>query len=404
MLPPVQQIREVPPARRLERVRYAIRDLAVLADELARQGKQILPLNIGDPLSFDFQTPPHLIEAVIRALQEGRNGYAPSPGTPAALEAVRREAERKGIRNVQTVFITAGVSEAVDVCLTALVNPDETVLAPSPEYPLYSAVLAKLGVEPTCYPLVESKGWQPDLDDLESRISDSTRAIVVISPNNPTGAVYSRPTLERIAELARRRNLVIISDEIYDKLILGDEPHISIAALAPDVPVLTLGGLSKAYLVPGWRVGWGILSGEAAAVKAYGEGVHKLLRARLSASFPFQEAIPAALDGPQDHLTEVRRKLRSRRDLTIAWCRRTPRLTCVPPQGAFYAFPRIEIQEEDEQFAKGLLREKQVLVVHGGGFGQMPGSRHFRMVFLADEAALERAFRSISDFIQARYG
>jgi alanine-synthesizing transaminase len=404
MTPPVQPIREVAAARRLERVRYAIRDLAVLADELARQGKEILPLNIGDPLSFDFQTPPHLIEAVIRAMRDGKNGYAPSPGTPAALKAVRREAERKSIRNVQTVFITVGVSEAVDACLTALVNPGETVLTPMPGYPLYSAVLAKLGIDPTHYPLVESNDWQPDLEHMESQISAGTRAIVLISPNNPTGAVYSRGTLERIADLARRHHLVIISDEIYDKLILDDEPHISIAALAPDVPVLTLGGLSKAYLVPGWRVGWGILSGEAATLQAYAEGIHKLLRARLSASTPFQEAVPAALDGPQDHLTEVRRKLRSRRDLTVAWCRRGPRLSCVPPRGAFYAFPRVEIEEEDEEFAKALLREKQVLVVHGGGFGQAPGSRHFRVVFLADETTLDRAYRNISDFIQERCG
>jgi alanine-synthesizing transaminase len=404
MTRPVQQLWETPVAGRVEGVRYAIRDLAVLAERMTDQGKHILALNIGDPLMFDFETPPHMIEAVIRAMREGKNGYAPSPGTRAAIEAVRQEAERNGIRSVQTVFITTGVSEAVDVCLTALVNAGETVLVPLPEYPLYSAVLAKLGVDPTPYPLVEPSDWQPDLDHIEHLISPRARAILINSPNNPTGAVYTRKTLESIAELARRHHLAILTDEIYGKLILDGSPHVSVAALAPDVPVVTFGGLSKAYLVPGWRIGWGILSGEAAAVKSYAEGIHKLLRSRLSASYPMQEAVPAALGGPQTHLAEVRRKLRARRDLTVAWCRETARVSCVVPQGAFYAFPRLDIPEEDEVFAKALLEEKQVLVVHGGGFGQAPGDRHVRIVFLPQETMLEQALRSIGEFIHVRYG
>src|SRR5208337_2446486 len=205
---------------------------------------------------------------------------APSLGIPEAIEAIRAEAERKGIRNIQTVFLTAGVSEALDICLTALVNAGENVLTPSPEYPLYSAVLAKLGAQPNAYLLDESNDWEPDLEDIARKINSGTRAIVVSNPNNPTGAVYSRATLERIAELARRHGLVIFADEIYDKMILDGEPHTSLATLAPDVPVVTFNGLSKAYLVPGWRVGWGVASGNAAALKPYVEGVHKLLRAR----------------------------------------------------------------------------------------------------------------------------
>ncbi len=399
----VSRVREILAATRLEHVRYAIRDLAVLAEQLEREGKQILPLNIGDPLKFDFRTPPHLIEAVIRAMRDGKDGYAPSLGIPEALEAVRAEAERKGIRDIQSVFITQGVSEAVDLCLTALVNPGENVLTPSPEYPLYSAVLAKLGAQPNAYMLDEESGWQPDLDHLASRIFAGTRAIVVINPNNPTGAVYSRATLEAIVELARQNNLVILSDEIYDKLILDDGPHVSIASLAPEVPVVTLGGLSKAYLVPGWRVGWAVVSGEAAAVRPYVEGVHKLLRARLSANHPEQYAIRPALEGPQDHLTEVIRKLRSRRDLTLEWCQSTARLWCAKPQGAFYAFPRLDIPEPDEDFVKRLLADKQVLVVHGSGFGQAPGTRHFRIVFLPDEPTLSRAYESIGAFLKESY-
>ena len=399
----VAHVREILAATRLERVRYAIRDIAVVAERLARAGKEILPLNIGDPLAYDFHTPPHLIEVVARAMRDGKNGYAPSLGVVEALEAVRAEAERKGIRNVQSVFITQGVSEAVDVCLTALVNAGENLLTPSPEYPLYSAVLSKLGASPNSYELDEGAGWQPDLDHLASRIFTGTRGMVVINPNNPTGAVHSRLTLESIAEVAREHHLVIFSDEIYDKLILDGGPHTSIAALAPDIPVVTFGGLSKSYLAPGWRLGWGIVSGEAADLKPYLEGIHKLLRARLCANCPEQYAVRAALEGPQGHLAEVTHKLRRRRDLTMAWANSTPRLSLIEPRGAFYAFPRLDIPDSDEEFARDLLLEKQVLVVHGSGFGEAAGTRHIRLVFLADEATLSRAFGAIAEFMRERY-
>lgn len=400
---PVNHSSVVNAATRLKQVRYAIRDVAVLAEQLTREGKTVLPLHIGDPLNFDFHTPPHLIEAVHKAMCDGRNGYAPSLGVPEAVEAVRTEAERKGIRNVQSVFLTAGVSEAIDLCLTALVNPGENILTPCPEYPLYSAVLAKLGAQPNHYQLDEGNLWEPDLDDLERRISSGTRAILVSNPNNPTGAVYSRQTLERIAELARQKHLVIFADEIYDKLILEGAPHTSLAALAPDVPVVTLNGLSKSYLVPGWRVGWGVVSGEAAVVKPYLEGIHQLLRARLCSNHPQQYAVRPALEGPQDHLAEVRAKLRARRDLTVKWCRAIPHMSCVEPRGAFYAFPKIDVPVSDEQFVKQLLMEKQVLVVHGGGFGEAPGTKHIRIVFLADEATLMRAYEGMRAFIEEHY-
>jgi alanine-synthesizing transaminase len=390
-------------ATRLEHVRYAIRDMAVLAEQLAREGKTILPLNIGDPLNFDFCTPPHLIAAVEKAMRDGRNGYAPSLGIPEAVEAIRAEAERNGIGNVQSVFLTAGVSEALDVCLTALVNAGENVLTPCPEYPLYSAVLAKLGTQHNSYLLDENNEWQPDLEDIARKINRGTRAIVVSNPNNPTGAVYSRRTLERIAELARQHHLVIFADEIYDKLILDEEPHTSLATLAPDVPVVTFNGLSKSYLVPGWRVGWGVVSGNAVAVKPYLEGIHQLLRARLCSNHPQQYAVRPALEGPQDHLVEVRGKLRTRRDLTVNACRATPHMSCVAPRGAFYAFPKIDIPDSDEQFVKKLLMEKHVLMVHGTGFGQAPGTKHVRIVFLPDEATLTRAYDGMRAFIAEHY-
>jgi len=387
----------------MEHVHYAIRDVAVLGDQLAREGNEILHLNIGDPLIFDFHTPPHLIEAVYRAMRDGKNGYAPSLGIDEALEAVRAEAERNGLRNIQSVFITQGVGEAADVCLAALLNPGENVLTPSPDYPLYTAVLAKVGAQPNRYALDETRDWEPDLDQLTRSISSDTRALILINPNNPTGAVYSRPTLEAIAEIARRHNLVIFSDEIYDKLILDGDPYYSIAALAPDIPVVTFSGLSKNYLVPGWRIGWGIVSGDPAAVKPYVEAIHKLLRARVCANYPEQFAIRPALEGPQDHLTKVNAKLRARRDLTVEWCNSMPHVSCVKPRGSFYAFPRLDLADTDENFVKQLLFKKHVLVVHGSGFGQAPGTRHFRIVFLPDEATLTRAYENIAAFLREQY-
>src|ERR1700751_4962641 len=227
---PVTQTREIPPASRLHHVRYAIRDLACVADEVIQQGHKVLPLNVGDPLNFDFQTPPHIIEAAYKAMRDGKNGYAPSPGIPEALEAIRGEAGRKGISSVRDVFVTSGVSETVDLCLSALVNPDEDLLTPSPDYPLYSAVLCKLGIRLNAYDLNEDDSWQPELADIERKITPRTRAIVIINPNNPTGSLCTRQMLEQTAELARHHNLIVFSDEIYDKLILEDTPHLPFAA------------------------------------------------------------------------------------------------------------------------------------------------------------------------------
>jgi len=401
---PITHTREIAPAARLQHVRYAIRDLACIADEVAKQGHKILPLNIGDPLNFDFATPAHMIEAVYKAMRDGKNGYSPSSGIKPALEAIRGEAARKGITSIQDVFVTSGVSETVDICLAALLNPGDNLLTPCPDYPLYSAVLAKLDVRLNTYYLNEEDGWQPDLDDIRKKITPRTRGIVLINPNNPTGSVCTRKMLDQIAELARQHNLIVFADEIYDKLIMDEDlPHVAMAAVAPDVPVITFGGLSKNYLAPGWRIGWGIASGDTSAIRPYVEGVNKLLRARLCANHPEQYAIPAALNGPQDHLEEVKRKLRSRRDLTMKWCKETPRISCVAPRGAFYAYPSVVIPEGDDVFVTELIRQKHVMVVHGSGFGQRPGTQHFRIVFLPDEKTLGAAYAAMAEFMRERY-
>jgi alanine-synthesizing transaminase len=401
---PTQQAANVVAAKRMANVRYAIRDLAVVADEVAREGHKILYLNIGDPCKFDFPTPPHMIEAVHKAMLDGHNSYGESLGIKPAVDAIRHEAEANGFKDIQSIFVGYGSGEVIDSCLTALVNPGDNVLTPSPEYPLYGAVLAKLGAVPNAYDLDEANGWEPDLADMERRINPQTRAILLINPSNPTGAVMSRQTLEKVLELAREHNLVILADEIYDKLIY--EPgakHISIATLAQDVPIITFNGLSKAYLVPGWRIGWAIATGPREALHDYLESVHRLLRARLSAPHPFQHAIKPALEGPQDHIPIMLEKLRRRAHITEDWAKRTPRVSLVKPKGAFYAHPSLDIPEDDLTFVTDLLKQKHVLVVHGSGFGQKPGTKHMRIVFLPQDDVLHAAYEKISEFMREQY-
>ncbi|WP_022853642.1 aminotransferase class I/II-fold pyridoxal phosphate-dependent enzyme [Thermodesulfatator atlanticus] len=390
----------IKPAKRTEKIEYAVRDIVLVAEEARRKGKELLFLNIGDPVQYDFRTPEPLIEATYQAMCENLTGYSASEGVDEAICAIRKEAEKKGIKPVD-IFITTGASEAIDFALTALVNEGENVLVPYPGYPLYTAILAKLCAFPNPYYLDEENAWQPDLADIEAKVNDKTRAIVIINPNNPTGAVYSEETLRGIIEIARKHQLVIFADEIYDKLVFDGKKHISIAALDPEVPVVTFNGLSKCYLAPGFRIGWGIVSGPWEVVKDFTEAIHKLARARLSTSHPKQYAIPVALNGNQVHIDEAIKKLERRRDLTVKMLNEIPGISCVKPEGAFYAFPRIDVPGvSDIEFVKELIAETGVVVVHGSGFGQKPGTAHFRVVFLPPEDILEKAYERIKDFMQ----
>ncbi len=390
------------PAERTRNVRYAVRDIVVLAEQAAKAGKELLYLNIGDPNKFDFETPRPLIEAAYRAMLANANGYSPSSGTKQAVDAVAREAARKGITNVQDIFVTSGASEGIDLCLSALADPGDDVLVPSPGYPLYTAVLARLEVRENSYYLDEANGWQPSVSDIASKITPRTRAIAIIHPNNPTGSFASDETLLGILDLARRHDLVVLADEIYDRLLFDGRTPRSIAALAPDVPCVTFGGLSKVHVGPGWRLGWGIASGPGEAMAPFLAALNQLLRARLCANHPLQAAIPVALDGGCPHLPEVMARLTRRRDLTVRMLNEIPGITCVRPEGAFYAFPRLHIAGTDTEWVHGLIRETGVVVVPGSGFGQVPGTQHFRVVFLPDERTLEKAYRQIAAW-QARW-
>ena len=393
-------MKPIEPALRTRRIRYAIRDIVVLADRLRREGKKILSLNIGDPCIFGFQPPSELIEAVHEAMKANHNGYGPALGVPEALDALAKEGVRKGIRELRSIYITTGASEAIEVCLTALLDPGENVLLPAPGYPLYSAIMGKLDCPLNFYHLDEEKGWAPDIDDLASRINSRTRGIVLINPNNPTGALYDVETLKAILEIAREKNLVVFSDEIYDQLVFDGNTHVATASLADDIPMVTFGGLSKNFVTPGWRIGWGMLSGPPEIVRDYDQAIQKILRARLCANHPEQYAIPVALNRGRRHIPAMIDALQKRRDVTVEKLNAMEGASCVKPGGAFYAFPSIDIPGSDRDFCEELLRETGVLTVFGEGFGQKPGSKHLRVVFLPPEEILTDAFEKMDAFLQ----
>ncbi len=388
---------KIEPAKKTKNVTYAIRDIIVLAEQVKKTGKEMLYLNIGDPNVYDFVTPPHVIEATYKAMKDNMNGYAPSSGIKVAIDAIARDAEKKGINNILDIFVTTGASEAIEICLTALLNAGENFLMPTPGYPLYTAVQSKLELVPNPYYLDEANRWQPDIEDIKSKINDKTKAIVLINPNNPTGSVCDKSTLQQIVDLALEHNLVIIADEIYDKLIFGGQEFVSIASLSKDVSCITFSGLSKNYIAPGFRIGWGVASGRESVMCDYIEAINKLLRARVSANHPEQYAISAALDGDQSHLEEVNRRMQKRLAITMDKLATIPGISLVKPEGAFYAFPSIDV-EDDAHFCKELLKETGVIVVPGSGFGQKPGSSHFRIVILPPEEVLEKAFSLLADF------
>ncbi len=392
----------ITPAERTHKVEYAIRDILKIADEAKAAGRKLLYLNIGDPIAFDYRTPAHMIEACHRALLENHTGYSNSSGLAEAREAIGNSVRRKGIQSWLDLFITSGASEAIELCLTALVNPGEEVLTPSPGYPLYSAVLGQIQAQNVPYYLDEEANWEPDVADIRKRITPRTRALVLINPNNPTGSCCSRAVLEELVKLSLEHNIVIFSDEIYDKLVLDGEDSVSIASLSDEAPIITLNGLSKSYLVPGFRIGWAVVTGKKDMMSDYIEAINKCLRARLCAVTPLQYAIKPALEGPQDHIREVKDKLRRRRDITYKRLNEIPGISCVKPMAAFYSYPRLHIDEPDSAFVGDLIRETGVVVVHGGGFGQRPGTRHMRIVFLPPEEILEEAFTRLEKHMADR--
>jgi alanine-synthesizing transaminase len=391
-------------ARRMENVTYAVRDVVLLARQAEAAGKKLISLNIGDPCQFDFRTPEPVVEAIVKALRDNKTGYSASEGIPEALAAIRRDAEeRKGIRSIQGIFIGHGASEPIELLLSALLEPGEAVLLPRPGYPLYSAVLAKLSARAVYYDLDEANGWQPHVEHIAKLVDAGTRAVVLINPNNPTGSVADRATLEAVLEIAARHRLVVLSDEIYDRMLIDPETgFVATAALRDDVPVATFCGLSKVWLGPGLRIGWTILSGPPQALAPLAGAMGQLVRARVSPNHPGQWAIPPALGGPNPHIAEVNAKLRRRRDLTVERLNAIPGWSCVPPRAAFYAFPRFSLGAlKDTELVRDLILGYGVVLVHGSGFGQ-DDCNHVRVVFLPPEEQLKEAYGYVAEYSRGR--
>jgi len=389
----------IPTAARVHRFTYAIRNIVAEAQRVEAGGTRVRYLNIGDPVAFGFATPPHLIAAVERAMRDGHNTYGPSAGIAQAREAVAAEYARNGCPiSPDRVFITAGTSEGIELTLGAVIEHGDEVLVPMPTYPLYTAVLAKLDANAKYYRLDPSRGWMPDLDHLKSLVTPATRALVVIDPNNPTGAVYSTETRRALIDFAEQHGLLILADEVYGDLGF-DGPVEPYGRLDHDAPIISFSSLSKAYLAPGWRTGW-MAIGRSPRLDAVVAAVRKLADGRLCSTVPMQYAIADALTGDRSHQISFRAALKARADLTIARLCAMPGVSCVAPTAAFYAMPRVALPpgRTDEHYVKALLHATGVLCVYGSGFG-LPAEQGFlRIVFLAPLDELNEIYDLMAAF------
>jgi len=389
----------IPVAARVGGFVYAIRNIVAEARKVEASGRRVRYLNIGDPITFGFKTPPHMIEAVERAMRAGENGYAPSVGIAAAREAVAAESAGRGMPvSPDRVVITSGTSEGIELALTAVAGPGDDVLIPVPTYPLYTAVLAKIGARAVFYRTDPSRGWLPDVEHIQSLVSPATRALVVIDPNNPTGASYAAEVRQALVDLADEHNLLLLADEVYADLAF-DGPVPALAALNPDAPVISFSSLSKAYLAPGWRAGWMAVGGTGRLDDVLG-GIKKLADGRLCSTGPMEHAIVAALTGDRSHQTSFRHALAERADITHARLNTIPGISSVRPTAAFYAMPKVDLPPgvTDEAYVLALLRETGVLCVYGSGFGTSPADGFFRVVFLAPPRELSEIYDLIAGF------
>lgn len=401
-----RKMREFKKSSKLDNVLYDVRGPVV--DEAARMeeaGTQVLKLNIGNPAPFGFRTPDEVIYDMRQQLTECE-GYSPAKGLFSARKAIMQYAQLKKIPNVtiEDIYTGNGVSELINLSMSALLNDGDEILIPSPDYPLWTACATLAGGKAVHYICDEQSDWYPDIDDIRKKISDRTKAIVIINPNNPTGALYPREVLEQIVEIAREYQLIIFSDEIYDRLVMDGEEHVSIASLAPDLMCVTFSGLSKSHMIAGFRVGWMILSGNKAIAKDYMEGINMLSNMRLCSNVPAQSVVQTALGGHQsvnDYIIPGGRVYEQREYIYKALID-IPGISAVKPKAAFYIFPKLDIKKfniyDDEKFALDLLRDKKILIIHGGGFNWKKPD-HFRVVYLPRIEVLEESVEKITDFL-----
>lgn len=400
-------MREFKKSSKLDNVLYDVRGPVVEeAGRMEEAGTHVLKLNIGNPAPFGFRTPDEVIYDMRQQLTECE-GYSDAKGLFSARKAIMQYAQLKHIPNVSIgdIYTGNGVSELINLSMSALLDNGDEILIPSPDYPLWTACATLAGGKAVHYICDEQSEWYPDLDDIEKKITDRTKAIVIINPNNPTGALYPEEILQKIVDIARRHQLIIFSDEIYDRLVMDGEKHISIASLAPDLFCVTFSGLSKSHMIAGYRIGWMILSGNKKHVKDYIEGINMLSNMRLCSNVPAQSIVQTALGGHQsvnDYIIPGGR-IYEQREFIYKALTDIPGITAVKPKAAFYIFPKIDTKKfnitDDEKFALDLLREKKILLIHGGGFNWKEPD-HFRVVYLPRVEVLEKAARNIADFLR----
>ena len=376
------------------------------AKRLEEEGQRILKLNIGNPAPWGFEAPEEIVQDVILNLPASQ-GYCDSKGLFSARKAVMQECQKNGIKNVgiEDIYIGNGVSELIVMAMQGLLNDTDEMLIPAPDYPLWTAAVSLSGGNPVHYRCDEEQGWAPDIEDMRSKITDRTKGIVVINPNNPTGAVYPKAVLEQIVDLAREHNLIIFADEIYDKILYDEAEHTSLASLADDVLFISFNGLSKSYRAAGFRSGWMIVSGPKHNARDYVEGLEMLSSMRLCSNVPTQHAIQTALGGYQsvDELIVPGGRLYEQRNLAWEMLNEIPGVSCTKPEGALYLFPKLDPEvypiKNDEKMALDLLLQQKVLIVQGSGFN-LPDTQHFRLVFLPREDELRDAIERIGTFLK----
>lgn len=391
---------------KLDHVLYDVRGPVV--DEASRMeeaGTHVLKLNIGNPAPFGFRTPDEVVYDMQRQLVDCE-GYSASKGLFSARKAIMQYAQIKGLPNVsvEDIYTGNGVSELINLSMSALLDNGDEVLVPAPDYPLWTACVTLAGGKAVHYICDEESEWYPDIEDMKKKITDKTKAIVIINPNNPTGALYPKEVLEQIVKLAREHQLIIFSDEIYDRLVMDGEEHISIASMAPDVFCVTFSGLSKSHMIAGYRIGWMVLSGNKNIAKDYIEGLNMLSNMRLCSNVPAQSIVQTALGGHQsvNNYIVPGGRIYEQREYIYKALNDLPGVSAVKPKAAFYIFPKIDTKKfnivDDEKFALDLLREKKILIVHGGGFNwEQPD--HFRVVYLPRIEVLKDAIEKMGDFL-----
>jgi tyrosine/nicotianamine family aminotransferase len=390
---------------RVRTIEYAIRDVVVHAKQVAKTGKKVYYLNIGDPNAFDFDTPSHIKQALVKAVEEGANAYSPSEGLPELREAISNKEKRvNGVEvSAEDVIVTSGISEGIQMTMAALIDSGDEILLPGPTYPPYISYARFFNGKPVTYETVEENGWQPDIDDLRSKVSSKTRGIVIINPNNPCGALYEEKVIKEVLNLAGEYDVPVLSDEIYDQLVF-EKAFVSTAHIARDVPVIGLNGFSKAYLMTGWRLGYLYFHGPEGQLQELKQCIEKEARIRLCANTPVQKAGVVALNGPQDHIKVTVEKLRQRSKYAWERLNKIKGMSCTRPEAAFYVFPKIDVigskWKTDMEFVLDLLKGTGVLFVHGSGFDPDYGAGHVRGVVLPPLEILEEALDKVEEFME----